>query len=118
MIQEWYDKWLAVDTTKGRFLGDILKHSARRSRDVAKRPVAQLCDALAMASVVDRSMVTEMISYWAEVELTGKVTRGQMVRLNTGWGDYEPDSTDANKVDVVVKVDTEVLMSMMMKAVE
>lgn len=74
----WAETWLKIDTRKGRFQNAILQHSIRMLK-AAKRPLYRSCDLLAMAVVMDRSIAMEIADVYSEVEMGGRLTRGQLV---------------------------------------
>ena len=95
---------------------DILKHGSSHSREVRGNPTFQICDALAMAVAVDPSIVTKQIKSCVRVELRGEVSRGQMVKIDTGWRDFHP--SEGAMVNIILELDAGAFQGMLMKAVE
>ncbi|XP_071802192.1 pyrimidine-specific ribonucleoside hydrolase RihA-like isoform X1 [Asterias amurensis] len=106
---EWFDKWSATPTPKGKFINAILAgHFMKYERGKAKRPLFKVCDALAMAIVIHPEMVLESVTCPVMIELGGQVTRGQMVQRvkNTEGLPLGPE------VEVVMWCNTEIFREM------
>ena len=77
-LQEFLEEWTGGTTKKSNFLRDSLEidvHAAKKSGRKGYRTY----DGCAMATVIDPSIVTEEEKSYATVELSGQLTRGQMV---------------------------------------
>lgn len=77
VTKDWLDMWLNVDTQKGRFNRDI----SEKTLFYWEKPYNEYnsCDLAAMAVAVDKSVASEFHEVYVTVELSGTVTRGQMV---------------------------------------
>ncbi|XP_069135007.1 nucleoside hydrolase-like [Argopecten irradians] len=74
----WTENWLKTDTRKGHFQNSIVQYSIGRLKS-ANRSHYRSCDLLAMAFIIDRSVATETEEFYGEVEMSGSITRGQLV---------------------------------------
>ena len=116
--QDWYDKWTSTNTTKGRFVRDILKHKTDVIRTKLHGVTAPtIYDALAMAITINPDTITKVCSMYVRVELLGQYTRGQMVQI-VRYDGTECQRSDGAKVDILIKVNVDILQNMLMKAVE
>lgn len=106
----WYNSWVAMDTHKSRMVRDICADSSRRIRDVIKLPGFYSCDLLAMATVVNPTVVLKTETYPAWLELHGTSTRGTLiVDKRPGLKGNKPS------IQFVLQLDTEALKEMYTK---
>lgn len=75
----WFDQWVSTDTPKAQLVKAITEYSSQRQRELLHRPGFSCCDLLAMATVIQPSLVTRCESFPAWVELHGATTRGMLV---------------------------------------
>ncbi|KAK7469724.1 hypothetical protein BaRGS_00036255 [Batillaria attramentaria] len=78
LLQDFMEKWTGKDNDKSRFLRDSLCFSIADAKTSPRRGY-RTCDGYAMAAVLDKGVVTKSQAVYATVELTGQLTRGQMV---------------------------------------
>jgi len=76
---DWFDTWISVDTTIGRFNKSISQLIQHKQRIVNKAAIYRSCDLNAMVTVVDPDIILEKQQVYATVELHGTHTRGMMV---------------------------------------
>lgn len=69
-----------------------------------------------MASAINRGAITKSEKSNVIVELHAEVVRGQMVKVSTDWSESHPGR--ASEVEVILKIDADLWMNMLMKAVE
>ncbi|KAJ8312030.1 hypothetical protein KUTeg_009403 [Tegillarca granosa] len=106
IFSEWFQKWLNINTDKGRFNKSIHKICLPiLEKEIEERSYIS-CDLLTMAVCVDRTVAMETVDKYVTVELTGSITRGEMI---VDWRDRlqkNPNvcvvlSYDINKVPVL-----------------
>jgi purine nucleosidase len=73
-----FERWLAADDERARFYAAISRRTREWTR-ARERPRMLAADALAMAVVLEPSMVTQAQTRHVEVELNGRSTRGATV---------------------------------------
>lgn len=111
MTMSWYDKWAGIDTKLGRFNKEITQHSVSVLKK-RYRNAYRSCDLLAMATVVNSAVIKETVDTHATVELSGMITRGQMVV------DWKGFLKKPNNVTLITKVDNDMAADMFYKMVE
>ena len=72
------EEWTGGATPKSKFLRDSLEFDVPAAKESGRKGY-RTCDGYAMATVIDPSIVTEEEKSYATVELSGQLTRGQMV---------------------------------------
>ena len=77
-MQEFFDLWTSAGTQVSEFVKRSVLESCKPSR-AAGREGYRSCDGYAMALVIERSVVQSAEPVYATVELSGQLTRGQMV---------------------------------------
>lgn len=79
-LQEWYEKFINTDSDLGRFFKKIeSKTLSTYYSDIKFRKSYVSCDPLAMAIVIDPEVISSSQRVFCDVELTGELTRGQVV---------------------------------------
>jgi len=77
---EWYEKFINTDSALGRFFKKIeSKTLATYYSDSKFRQSYVTCDPVAMAIVIDPEVIRSSQRLYCDVELTGELTRGQVV---------------------------------------
>ena len=78
LLQDFFDMWIGAGTPASEFIRRSVLESAKPAR-AAGRAGYRSCDGYCMALVLDRSVVHSAEPVYATVELSGQLTRGQMV---------------------------------------
>ena len=91
---------MAVDTTKGHFHKEFSRLTADRNKRIIKRADYASCDLLAMAIVLDNSIITNSVLVWSTVELGGVNTRGQLVSDWSGVTGHHANVRIVKTVDI------------------
>lgn len=77
---EWYEKFINTDSDLGRFFKKIeSKTLATYYSDVKHQHSYVTCDPVAMAIAIDPEVIRSSERLYCDVELTGELTRGQVV---------------------------------------
>lgn len=76
---EWFEKWVGGTSASSQLIKAMTEHPAQRQRELFQRPGFCSCDLLAMAAVLQPSVVTRCEPFPAWVELNGATTRGMLV---------------------------------------
>lgn len=112
------DTWLAQDTVKARFMERITCHTRkmvqteRYQKEMVEGPGFNPCDAYAVASAINDTLVTESEEVAVTVELEGTYTRGMMVL------DYMDLLKKKHKVSILKKIDSVKFQQMLMDALK
>lgn len=77
-LQDFFDLWTNSDSPVSEFVKRSVLESAKPAR-AAGREGYRSCDGYCMSLVVDRSVVQSAEPVYCTVELSGQLTRGQMV---------------------------------------
>ncbi|KAL3856548.1 hypothetical protein ACJMK2_011286 [Sinanodonta woodiana] len=96
----WFDDWISHNTPKAQFNKAITHIAVYRQRVEMKSPFYRSCDLTAMAVAVDKSVAIGTESVYATVELSGTLTRGQMVVDWKGFLGKKPNVILVKKVNV------------------
>ncbi|CAN8016114.1 unnamed protein product [Ixodes persulcatus] len=89
----WYDRWVSGDSPKARLVKAVTESTKQRQRHELHRRGFSCCDMLAMAAVLQPSLVTRCEAFPAWVELHGATTRGMLVvdrRPSINWNHGRP----------------------------
>ncbi|KAK3587280.1 hypothetical protein CHS0354_034431 [Potamilus streckersoni] len=100
MSWNWFDEWISQNTPKAQFNQAISHAIVHKQRVEKKSPFYRSCDLTAMALAVDKSLAIDTESVYATVELSGTLTRGQMVVDWNGCLRKPPNVTLVKKVNV------------------
>ncbi|EDO33492.1 predicted protein, partial [Nematostella vectensis] len=73
MTWAWFDEYAAVNTTKGRFIYNITRHTFENGGPYIT------CDPFTVAVVARPDIITKSKMVYLTVELDGRITRGQVV---------------------------------------
>ena len=99
----WCDSWLDYDSPKAKFMKSIWQFPLKISKSYGE-PFSPY-DAAAAAVLLSSDFVTEKQNVYAQVELTGQLTRGEMVIDWKKKLGKEPNITIALKYDVSILQD-------------
>ncbi|XP_037513135.1 LOW QUALITY PROTEIN: inosine-uridine preferring nucleoside hydrolase-like [Rhipicephalus sanguineus] len=90
---DWFENWVGGPSLTAQLVRAITEHPAQRQREVLQREGFMSCDLIAMASVLEPSLVTRCERHPAWVELHGTTTRGMLVvdrRPSIKWHHGKP----------------------------
>ncbi|CAN7987924.1 unnamed protein product [Ixodes pacificus] len=76
---DWFDQWVGGDSPKAQLVKAVTEYTSQRQRQLLHREGFSCCDLLAMAAVVQPSLVTRCEAFPAWLELHGATTRGMLV---------------------------------------
>jgi len=78
-LQEWYENATRSPTRAAEFIKSIDSFTVDNQRRDSKKSKYDAWDQLAMAIIVDPSIIVEAQKVYGVVELHGNLTRGQLV---------------------------------------
>ncbi|KAL1418548.1 hypothetical protein MTO96_005587 [Rhipicephalus appendiculatus] len=90
---DWFENWVGGPSPTAQLVRAMTEHPAQRQREVLQRQGFMSCDLIAMASVLEPSLVTRSERHPAWVELHGATTRGMLVvdrRPSIKWHHGKP----------------------------
>lgn len=90
---DWFESWVGSPSPTAQLVRAVTEDPAQRQREVLQRQGFMSCDLIAMASVIEPSLVTRCERHPAWVELHGATTRGMLVvdrRPSIKWHHGKP----------------------------
>ncbi|XP_036368220.1 inosine-uridine preferring nucleoside hydrolase-like isoform X3 [Octopus sinensis] len=103
----FFEKLLIHPGKKTALMQKVFKNAMKQAE--ARQRYAVMCDELAMAAIVNDQCVLDSVELYAEVELNGSKTRGQMVP------DWTNITGKPSNVQIVTKMDLNIVVDILKK---